>query len=404
MTAAAAASSSSASTRQAELELYHDFATSLAVEAGKLLCRSVAARATAGYVAPDANGAALDVRDKSSSVDVVTDTDIAVEKFIIDAIRARFPQHKILAEETYAQGGKQRFELGDEVTWIVDPLDGTVNYVHLFPLICVSIGLCIDQQPVVGAIYAPLLGGLDATASRGTLWSSCQGRGAYQSFPTPTDPQTTTLHHLETYALSRSAPAAPAPPPGLPRPLRLPLGPLRPLGASAPSGLLIASEWGKDRRDTPTSNLNRKANTFLNLASAVGGRGGKGAQVHGIRSLGSAALDLAYCAAGSVDVFWEGGCWEWDVCAGLALLYEAGGLATDANGPQGGGEGAGEVTRPCLGARRFLCIRPCADSPSSGEQGGETAQQAQERVARAVWRRLDQGGLDYRREGVVYPQ
>ncbi|SPO35064.1 related to quinic acid utilisation protein QUTG (inositol-1(or 4)-monophosphatase) [Pseudozyma flocculosa] len=370
------------------LEQYHDFATDLAVRAGALLCQSAFTRAQAGYCPPSPttslpsstdNTAALNIKDKDSSVDVVTDTDIAVENFIIGEIKRRFPEHRILAEETYAAGGSKKFELGDEPTWIVDPLDGTVNYVHLFPLICISIGLTINKHPVVGAIYAPLLGGFDRHA----------------------------------HGLRRSPSTGPEAQDDLgdnPRPLRLPLSPLRLLSETAPSGLLVASEWGKDRRPSPEGNLMRKANTFLNLASSrsgidngQGGRKGGGVQVHGIRSLGSAALDLAYCASGSVDVFWEGGCWEWDVCAGLAILYEAGGMATDANAPPPGSrfwDANEDVPAASLGARRFLCIRPCCDN----DKTGETAKEAQRRVARGVWKALDQGGLDYNREGVTYAE
>lgn len=278
-----------------------------------------------------------------------------------------------------------------EPTWIVDPLDGTVNFVHLFPLICVSIGLAVRGQPVVGAIYAPLLGGLDG-ASRGTLWSSCQGRGAWQSHPRVDQLETTSLASLTSTA-SSSAPLE------YPRPLRLPLAPLRPLPANAPSGLLFGSEWGKDRRTHEGSNLLRKANTFLNLASARHDANGR--RVHGIRSLGSAALDLAYCATGALDVVWEGGCWEWDVCAGLAILTEAGGIWTDANAPPKDSQLYQDKTQPIprvpLGARRFLCIRPCSDGDD------ESARQAQERVVRVLWDALELGGLDYQRDGVVYP-
>lgn len=259
----------------------------------------------------------------------------------------------------------------------------------MFPLICVSIGLAIDKQPIVGAIYAPLLGGLDPETSSGTLWSSCRGFGAYQSHPQGREHPSISIDHLEAGTGSRG-----------PRPLQLPLSPPAPLSADAPSGMLFASEWGKDRRDGPEGNLLRKANTFLNLASIKGGREGRGVHVQGLRSLGSAALDLAYCATGAVDVFWEGGCWEWDVCAGLAILEEAGGLHTDGNAPPSESDLWRDQPLPpaSLGGRRFLCIRPCASTRQ------ETSRQAQERVARKVWKALHSGGLVYNRPGVQYPE
>jgi len=71
-----------------------------------------------------------------------------------------------------------------------------------------------------------------------------------------------------------------------------------------------------------------------NMACEVGGRNGKGGMVHGVRSLGSAALDMVYVATGAVDVFWEAGCWEWDIAAGTCILQEAGGFVYSAQPPE----------------------------------------------------------------------
>ena len=101
------------------------------------------------------------------------------------------------------------------------------------------------------------------------------------------------------------------------------VSPPPPFPIDAPKGCLFAAEWGKDRRDAPDGKLSRKVRSFWNMACEIGGRGGKGGMVHGIRSLGSAALDVAYVATGAIDVFWEGGCWEWDVAAGCCILTEA---------------------------------------------------------------------------------
>lgn len=85
--------------------------------------------------------------------------------------------------------------------------------------------------------------------------------------------------------------------------------PIPPLPESAPKGCVFSCEWGKDRRDIPDGNLHRKVNSFMNMAAELGSREGKGGMVHGVRSLGSATLDLAYVAMGSFDIWWEGGCW-----------------------------------------------------------------------------------------------
>lgn len=79
----------------------------------------------------------------------------------------------------------------------------------------------------------------------------------------------------------------------------------------APKGCILSCEWGKDRRDVPDGNMYRKNESFMNMAAEIGGRDGKGGMVHGVRMLGSAKLDLAFLAMGSVDLWWEGGCWEW---------------------------------------------------------------------------------------------
>lgn len=79
------------------------------------------------------------------------------------------------------------------------------------------------------------------------------------------------------------------------------------------SSTFSSYQWGKARADGPESNLTKKVNTLWNFAAAIGARGGKGSMVHGLRSLGSAALDMAYVATGAIDIFQESGCWEWDV-------------------------------------------------------------------------------------------
>ncbi|KAK4047286.1 hypothetical protein OIO90_006247 [Microbotryomycetes sp. JL221] len=159
-----------------------------------------------------------------------------------------------------------------------------------------------------------------------------------------------------------------------------------PIGPDAPKGCLFTAEWGKARSDTPTSNLTKKVNTFWNMAAEVKGRGGKGGMVHGVRSLGSAALDLVYVATGAVDIFWECGCWEWDVCAGVCLINESGGRVVPAQ-PPAGLDTVGEIPDCDLGSRLYLAVRPCIGTED------ETAAQAQDRLIRAVWRRCET--LDY---------
>lgn len=111
--------------------------------------------------------------------------------------------------------------------------------------------------------------------------------------------------------------------------------------------------------------------------------------MHGMRSLGSAMLDLAYTAMGSFDIWWEGRCWEWDMAVGITILQEIGGLIATANPPKDHATTSIEDVK--LGSRLYLAIRPAG--PSSTESG----RQRQEQMVRKVWRRVR--NLDYSRPG-----
>lgn len=154
-------------------------------------------------------------------------------------------------------------KLKDQEGTTKDQRAGTVNFAHLSPFYCVSIGFVVDGKPVIGVINAPFLQ---------QTFSACKGKGAW-------------LNETQRLPLLRN--------------------PIPPMPKSAPKGCIFSCEWGKDRRDIPDGNLQRKVESFVNMASEIGGRDGKGGMVHGVRSLGSATLDLAYCAMGSFDIWWE---------------------------------------------------------------------------------------------------
>ncbi|KAK1765453.1 inositol monophosphatase [Phialemonium atrogriseum] len=318
------------------------FAVQLGKDAGNMLMD--AAKARLG----DAGQSGQAFTEKDSAVDIVTKTDEDVEAFIHRSISLKYPDHKFIGEETYSKGDSRDYLIGEtDPTWCVDPLDGTVNYTHLFPMFCVSIAFILGGRPVIGVIYAPFLN---------QLFTSCRGRGAW-------------LNDNQRLPLIRY--------------------PVPPIPEEAPSGCIFACEWGKDRQDRPDGNMYRKVESFVNMAAEIGGRQGKGGMVHGMRSLGSATLDLAYTAMGSFDIWWEGGCWEWDVAAGIAILQEAGGLVTSANPPED--PSTAEIQDVRLGSRLYLAIRP------AGPSSTETGRQGQERLVREVWRRVRE--LDYRRPG-----
>ncbi|KAN0106101.1 inositol monophosphatase [Hyaloscypha variabilis] len=334
---------------EAELKDIYTFALDLGRRAGKILVDGVEKR-TGAAGARDMGKQ----EEKMNAVDIVTQTDLDVEAFVKDEINRKYPDHKFIGEETYSAGSSKQYLIDASPTWVVDPLDGTVNYTHLFPMFCVSIAFVLNSQPIIGVIHQPLLD---------TTYSSLVGYGAWQD----------DAHD------------------GGKQRKRLPLvnSPKAILPKEAPKGCIFSCEWGKDRRDKEGGNMWRKVNSFVNMAAEIGGRGGKGGMVHGVRSLGSATLDLAYIAAGSFDIWWEGGCWEWDVAAGIAILREAGGLITSANPPPNPETDPIEEVR--LGSRLYLAIRPAGDSE------GETGRQAQERVVRETWKRVQ--GLDYSRPG-----
>ncbi|KAF2032998.1 inositol monophosphatase [Setomelanomma holmii] len=328
---------------QEELDGIYAFAVELGKQAGQMLMDAAQVRIDGGI----ARSEEKEHVQKENAVDLVTETDENVEAFIKHQIAEKYPQHKFVGEESYSKGASRDYLIDDSPTWCVDPLDGTVNYIHLFPMFCVSIGFIHNNKPLIGVINAPFLK---------QFFSSCAGRGAFMN---------------ETQRL----PLIQKPIPAMPK--------------NAPSGCVFSCEWGKDRRDIPDGNLHRKIESFVNMAAELGGRSGRGGMVHGVRSLGSATLDLAYVAMGAFDIWWEGGCWEWDVAAGIAILQEAGGLITTADPPRD--EATAPIEDVRLGSRLYLAIRP------AGSLGEETGRQGQERTVREVWRRVR--NLDYSRPG-----
>lgn len=202
---------------------------------------------------------AAHVRTKGVS-DYVTDVDMRSEALIIEAVRHHFPDHHILSEETENHNG-----LGDGVTWVIDPLDGTTNFIHGFPFVAVSVAVCEHRQPMLGFVLDPL---------RGELFEARRGGGTW----------------LDGQRLE-----------------------LRPV--SELEECLIATGFPHRSRALVDSYLQ----TFKGIFQ----------RTSGIRRAGAAALDLAYLAAGRVDGFWEAGLKAWDIAAGSLLVEEAGGTVSD---------------------------------------------------------------------------
>lgn len=226
------------------------FAPELAV------ARRAAAEAASLLVGSDVPG---DVREKGRA-DLVTEIDEAAERLILQRIRRHFPADAIIAEESAAElldSGRR--------TWIVDPLDGTANFVHGHPYACVSIALVDAEGLAVGVVNAPFLG---------EVYHAVRGAGAFLNE----------------------------------RPIRV-------SEASVGSAGLYATGFPfKEGKGDPER-------YFRLVADVV-------ASSHGVRRAGSAALDCAYVAAGRVDAYFETGVSAWDVAAGLLLVTEAGGRVT----------------------------------------------------------------------------
>jgi myo-inositol-1(or 4)-monophosphatase len=187
--------------------------------------------------------------------DFVTEVDKAAEREIIDSIRHAYPSHAFLAEESGATGDS-------DTVWIIDPLDGTTNFMHGFPIFAVSIACQIKGRLEQACIYDPM---------RGELFTASRGQGA----------------HLDNRRIRVSKQR------GL-------------------EGALISTGF-------PFRENMRYGDAYLAQLKAVM------AQASGIRRPGAAALDLAYVAAGRSDGFWELGLSPWDTAAGTLLIQEAGG-------------------------------------------------------------------------------
>jgi myo-inositol-1(or 4)-monophosphatase len=232
---------------------------------------------------------------------MVTETDKAVEEMVSSTLHQKYPTFSFMGEETYKPGSR----VGPEPTFVVDPIDGTTNFIHSFPYACISLGLSINCRPAIGVVYNPFLD---------ILYTGIKGQGSFMV----TRPGGAVLER------------------------RLPLS-KKPAPLEGLAKALVAVEWPA-ARDGP--NFEVKADTFRRLTAS---KETGGCMVHSLRSMGSAALNLCHLAAGQIDLYWEGGCWAWDVCAGWCILSEAGGIMV------GGNPGLWE---PALEERKYLAVRP----------------------------------------------
>ncbi|KAI5868518.1 inositol monophosphatase [Durotheca rogersii] len=283
----------------------------------------------AGRMILSANPTDISQGTKLNSTDIVTETDKAVEDHVSKRLSEAYPSFAFVGEETYKPG----VQVTAAPTFIVDPIDGTNNFVHAFPHACISLGFAVDHVPTIGVVYNPYLD---------QLYSAIRGQGAY-------------LTEGAIWGLEG----------GQGRRTKLPFSKHPPALAGLDT-TLVAIEWGA-ARDGP--NFELKTEVFKRLAAS---KENGGSIVHGFRSLGSAALNLCAVAAGQLDIYWEGGCWAWDVCAGWAILAEAGGIMA------GGNPG---VWNPRVDDRKYLAVR---GAPSG-----------QKEIVEEFWKVIGDKKLDY---------
>ena len=224
-----------------------NFAVRVAQDAGRLLRSRLGAR--------------IEVSLKGA-INLVTDVDLASERLIRDAIATHYPRHQVLAEE------EGLHETASEYRWVVDPLDGTTNYAHGFPVFAVSIALERQGETILGVVYDPI---------REEMFAAERGAGASLN--------NRSIHVSSTGELSRS---------------------------------MLGTGFPYDISTSRLTNLDHWSNFAMNAQA--------------VRRTGAAALDMCYVACGRFDGFWELNLSPWDTAAGAIIVEEAGGKMTDFQG------------------------------------------------------------------------
>jgi len=215
----------------------------------------------AGRLLRDRMGTSFDISHKGD-INLVTEVDLASEKLIREAIATHYPRHQVLAEE----GGLA--ETTSEYRWVVDPLDGTTNYAHGYPVFAVSIALEYQNEVVLGVVYDP---------TRDELFAAERGGGAVLN--------NRSIHVSATDKLIRS---------------------------------MLSTGFPYDIKTSSLTNLDHWANFAMNAQA--------------LRRDGAASIDLCYVASGRYDGFWELNLSPWDTAAGALIVQEAGGRVTDFSG------------------------------------------------------------------------
>ena len=243
-------------------------------EAGQMVRDSLAAR-TSGHVSS--------LSTKSSVADLVTETDIAVEKAIRSRISGTFPTHLFVGEEGTSEPVSVAERAGNFV-WIIDPIDGTTNFVHSFPVVTVSIALAYQDESIMGVVYNPMTD---------ELWFAWKGCGS---------------------VMKRSSGE---------------MIKIRTSGCEELGSALVSTGFAVPllRRKTVAVKEQESVRSIVegNMRVLM-------TQSRDLRRIGSAACDICYVAMGRTDSYFEFGIREWDIAAGLVILHEAGGDSSTVGG------------------------------------------------------------------------
>ncbi|KAM8882140.1 inositol monophosphatase 1-like [Synchiropus picturatus] len=208
------------------------------------------------------------VKQKSSPVDLVTETDQRVEQLIISSIKEKYPTHSFIGEESVAAGAPS--VLTDNPTWIIDPIDGTTNFVHRFPFVSVSVGFAVNKEIEFGIVYSCI---------EDKLYTARKGNGAFCNGVSIKVSGQQDIHQS-----------------------------------------LVLTEMGFKKDPEQFNTMLSNVRKILTLP------------VHGIRSPGSAAVNMCLVACGAADVYYHMGIHCWDMAGGAAIVREAGGVVVDISG------------------------------------------------------------------------
>ncbi|XP_043475394.1 inositol monophosphatase 1-like [Leptopilina heterotoma] len=241
-------------TSQEELNNCYDFVMKLIIESAKVIREAIQ------------GGKCIET--KAGDWDLVTQFDRKVEDILITGLAEEFPHHKFIGEETVSLTNNLP-ELTDDPTWIIDPIDGTTNFVHSFPHTCISVALAVNKKLEIGIVYNPVLE---------QMFTARRGQGAFLNGKS--------INSSKVEEVSQSL-------------------------------ICIEASYAtiEDIRDIILGRLE----AFVTIA-------------HGIRTLGSAALTLCHVAMGATEVYHTDNLMPWDVAAGVLIINEAGGVVIDTAG------------------------------------------------------------------------